>query len=166
MRLQVVLAAALIGLVVSACGASPDAQAVARVITDSEAAAQNAMQGRGSLADVQQYFANTLEGGNIDTQLARHIAYTAFAAQPPGKAVRISNFTINAISVDSNKGEARVMYQMDIAVGSGAGAQKTTVTQNLLLVKTPARGWRIVAGDGATASDTSGDTFLGNLMGQ
>ncbi len=166
MKLRVLLMTVLVGLLVSACGASSDTQAVTQVVTDSATAAENAMQGKGTLADVEQYFANTLESGNIDTQMPAHIAFSAALANPPGKPLRMSNFTINAVSVNPQSGEARVMYQIDITVWNGAVPTTTTVTQNLLVVKTPSRGWRIQGGDGPTYADNSGYDFLGNLMGQ
>ncbi len=166
MKLQVVLMAVLVALVVSACGADPDVQAVGKVVTDSELAAQNAMQGQGSLADVQTYFATTLEGGNTDIHMARHIAYSAPVARPPGQPLRLSNFAINAITIDSAQGEARVMYQIDITLWNGAVPTTTTVTQNLLLVKTPQRGWRIQGEDAADTGDGSDSSFLGNLLSQ
>ncbi len=166
MRKWLILVTALVlTLALAGCGTNPEVSAVEQVVNDSESAAVHALNGQGSLTDVDQYFATTLEGGNIDTNIARHIAYSAALGQQPPRFVQLSNFAINGVNVNPAKGEARVFYQVDITMMGPTGKSTATVTQNLLLVKTPTRGWRIVAGDGAETGD--GDsTFLGNLLQQ
>ncbi len=166
MKLLTVLVGLFLALFVSACAVSPDVSAVTQVVNDSERAAQNALQGHGSVSDVQQYFATTLEGGNIDTEMVHHIAYSAPLVQPQVQSIRLDKFAISAVTVDSGNGNARVMYQIDITATNNGVAQTTTVTQNLLLIKTSTRGWRIQGADGAEATTDNGSAFLSNLMGQ
>ncbi len=159
------LSALVIALALSACGTSPDVNGVQQVVILSEDAAVKALNGQGSAADVQQYFATTLEGGNIDPEMARHIAYSAVLTGQTGGFVQLSNFQINSISVDSQAGTARVLYQVDIMVLRPDSKNTATVTQDLLLVKTPTRGWRIQGGDGPETGDGD-NSFLGNLLQQ
>ncbi len=164
-KLLILFSALILTLTLAGCGTNPEVSAAEQVVNDSESAAVRALNGQGKLTDVQQYFATTLEGGNTDTQMARHIAYSAALADQPPRFVQLSNFCINGVNVNAVKGEARVLYQIDITMMGPNGKNTATVTQNLLLVKTPTRGWRIVAGDGAQTG--SGDsTFLGNLLSQ
>ncbi len=163
--LLIFVSALLLALVLSGCGTSPDVIAAEQVVTQSEGAAVKALNGQGSIADVEQYFATTLEGGNVDTQMANHIAYSApLTKQTPG-FVQLSNFQITGVNVDLQKREARVIYQVDVTITGANGKNTATVTQDLLLVKTPTRGWRIAAGDGPQTGDGD-NTFLGNLLQQ
>ncbi len=159
------LAGALLVVLVTGCGTNPEVSAAEQVVTQSESAAVNALNGHGSLADVQQYFATPLEGGNVDPNIASHIAYTAPLIKQAGGFVTLSNLTFNGVNIDMQKREARVMYQVDITIMGRSGKNTATVTQNLLLVDTPSRGWRIVAGDGPQTGDGD-NTFLGNLLQQ
>ncbi len=163
--LLIVASALLLALVLAGCGTNSDVNEIEQVVTQSEGAAVKALNGQGSPADVEQYFATTLEGGNVDTQVANHIAYSApLTKQTPG-FVQLSNFQITGVNVDLQKREARVIYQVDITIMGRSGKNSATVTQDLLLVKTPARGWRIAAGDGPQTGDGD-NTFLGNLLQQ
>ncbi len=164
-RCIAIISILVIVLALAGCGTSPDVSAVEQVVTQSENAAVNVLNGKGSLADVQQYFATPVEGGNIDTQLANHIAYSApLTTQTPG-FVQLSNFQITGVNIDLQKREARLIYQVDITIMGRSGKNTATVTQDLLLVETPTRGWRIAAGDGPQTGDGD-NSFLGNLLQQ
>ncbi len=155
----------LLVVLVSGCATNPEVTAVEQVVIQSEGAAESAINGQGSLANVQQYFATTLEGGNIDPQLARHIAYSAVLVQQTPGFADLSNLQITGVNVNLQEGEARVIYQVDITITGRNGKNTATVTQDLLLVKTPRRGWRIAGGDGPQTGDGD-NSFLGNLLQQ
>ncbi len=166
MNKRLILASMLfLVLMLSACGTNPDVTAVEQVVLQSEQASVKAVNGQGSLADVEEYFATTLEGGNIDPNLARHIAYSAVLTGHTNGFVQLSNFQFNSVTVDSAAGEARVLYQIDITILRPDSKNTATVTQSLMLVKTPARGWRIQGGDGPDAGEGD-NSFLGNLLSQ
>ncbi len=159
------LAGALLVVLVTACGTNPEVSAAEQVVIQSESAAVNALNGHGSVGEVEQYFATPLEGGNVDPNIVSHIAYSAPLVKQSTGFVQLSNLQINGVNMDLQKGEARVVYQVDITVTGRSGKNTATVTQNLLLVKTPTRGWRIVAGDGPQTGDGD-NSFLGNLLQQ
>ncbi len=158
------LLAALGGLVLAGC-ASSDQVAVQQVVTDSERAAENALNGKGSADAIQQYFAAPTESGNTDPFMARHIAYSAVLDDTADGKIQLSKFAINSITLWPEVNEARVIYQVDMTATKNGTTQTETMTQSLLLTKTLTRGWLIMGSDGMET--TTGDaSFLGNLGGQ
>ncbi len=158
------LFAALLVLALAGC-ASSDQMAVQQVVTNSERAAENALNGKGSADAVRQYFAAPTESGNTDPFMDRHIAYSAVLTDAADGKIQLSKFAINSITLWPNVNEARVVYQVDMTVTKDGNKQTETMVQSLLLTKTPARGWLIMGADGMET--TTGDaSFLGNLGGQ
>ncbi len=161
----ILVSALLLALMLSACGTNPDVNAVEQVVVQSEGAAVQALNGQGNVASIEKYFATTLEGGNTDSDMASHVAYSAVLTGHTDGLIQLSNFQINSVTVNSQTGEARVLYQIDITVLRPDSKNTATVTQDLLLVKTPSRGWRIQGGDGPQTGDGD-NSFLGNLLSQ
>ncbi len=153
----------LLMVLVAGC-ASSDEMAVQQVVTDSEKAAENALNGQGDRNAVEQYFANPLESGNTDPWMAQRIMFDQVVGRYHYGQVKLSKFAINSVTLWPEVNEARVNYQVDVTIVQNLVPTTETVTQDLLLTKTT-RGWLIMGSNGAET--TTGDaSFIGNLGGQ
>ncbi len=70
--------------------------------------------------------------------------------------VQISNFRVTSVQIHETGGLARVTYQMDIRIVHGTQQGSALWMQNLALIKTAARGWRIQGGDAPQVSNVVG----------
>ncbi len=70
--------------------------------------------------------------------------------------VTVANFKITQVEVHSEAGLSRVRYQLELTIVHGDQNSSATVTQDLALLKTATRGWRISGGDPAQLSNVIG----------
>ena len=147
----------LLAIALTAC-ASADESAVRQVVTDAENALEAALNREASAAVFEQYFATPQEGANaaglVETRdrwrklLRDHVSGVSL--------VQISNFRITNIQIHESGGLARVTYEMDLRIVHGTQQGNATLTQNLALLKTATRGWRISGGDAPQFSNVVG----------
>jgi hypothetical protein len=151
------LALALLILALTACQSASDRE-VRQVVIDAEHAAQDVFDGKADAATVEQYFARPEEGANPLGMVNTLNAFQSLSSDHTNgfTHVQLSNFQITGVQVDEAIGQARVTYQVDVQLIQNGQAGQATVTQNLALLRTPARGWRINGGDKAQLSNGEG----------
>jgi hypothetical protein len=142
------LVLALLLLALTAC-ASGDESAVRQVVTEAERAAEEALNGTGDAAAVEQYFATPEEGANpLGMENTRDAFRKVLQEQKSGSLyIQLRNFQITSVQIEEGLGQARVTYQVDVTLTRNNQVGTATVTQDLALRKTPTRGWRLNGGD-------------------
>lgn len=147
----------LLALVLAAC-ASSDESGVRGVVIGADRAMEEAFNGKGDIAAVEQYFATADEGANPAGLLnTRDSLRKAFDDHSRGSTlIEFSNFRITQLQVHSSAGLAKVTYQIDARMVHNGNISTVTVTQDLALLRTKTRGWRISGGDAAQVSNVVG----------
>ncbi len=151
------IALVLLTLALSAC-ASADDGAVRQVVTDEDRAVESTLDAQSTAASIDSYFATPAEGAN-DTGLGNTLgALRALLNDHVSGASRVelTNFRITQVEVHSEANLARVQYQVDLTIVHGDQNGSATVTQDLALLKTRTRGWRISGGDAPQLSNVVG----------
>jgi hypothetical protein len=151
------LALVLLLLPLAACRSTSE-RAVRQVVIDAEQAAQDVFDGKADAPTVEVYFARPEEGANpLGMTNTLNTFSSIVSDQTTGIThVQLTNFQITDVQVDEGKGQARVTYQVDVELMDNGQVGKATVTQDLALLRTPARGWRINGGDKAQLSNAEG----------
>ncbi len=148
---------ALLALLLAASG-NPDEGEVRGVVINADRAMEEAINGKGDIAAVEQYFATPEEGAHPGGLAnTRDALWKAFGDHPRAFAlIEFSNFRIAEVQVHSSSGLAKVTYQIDVRMVHNGNVSTRTVTQDLALLRTHTRGWRISGGDAAQVSKVVG----------
>ena len=144
-----ILVAALLAVALTAYGGNPEENAVRGVVRNAEQALEDAVNGKGDIATISQYYATSEEGAHAAGLVNTRDAFVKMVNDHVSgvSLLQISNFRITDVSVHESAGLARVTYQMDIRIVHGAQQGTATISQNLALLKTATRGWHISGGD-------------------
>ena len=148
---------ALLALLLAACG-NPDESEVRGVVVSADRAMEDAFNGKGDITAVEQYFATPNEGANAaGLTNTRDALRKAFDDHSRGSTlIQFSNFRVTQVEVHSSARLAKVTYQLDVRMVHNGNVGTATVTQDLALLKTQTRGWRISGGDAAQVSNVVG----------
>lgn len=148
---------ALLALALTACGSS-DENDVRSVVAGADSAMETAFNGKGDISAVDQYFATLDEGANAAGMTnTRDALRKAFDDHSRGSTlIQFSNFRITQVEVHSSAGLAKVTYQIDARMVHNGNVSTVTATQDLALLRTKTRGWRISGGDAAQVSNVVG----------
>ncbi len=144
---------------VAACRpGSPNEGEVRGVVINADRAMEEAFSSKGDIAAVEQYFATPEEGADPGGLAnTRDALWKAFGDHPRASAlIEFSNFRIADVQVHSSSGLAKVTYQIDVRMVHSGNVGTATVTQDLALLKTKTRGWRISGGDAPQVSNVVG----------
>ncbi|MBI3915109.1 MAG: hypothetical protein HY327_13100, partial [Chloroflexi bacterium] len=119
---------------------------------------EDAIDGKLAVAALNPYFATPEEGANAQGLINTRDAFQKMVNDHVSgvSLVQLSNFRITEVQIHQSGGLARVKYQMDIRIVHGTEQGTATLTQDLALLKTAWRGWRISGGDTAQVSNVVG----------
>ena len=122
----------LLALLLAASGSTDEGE-VRGVVINADRAMEEAFNGKGDVAAVEQYFATPEEGAHLGGLAnTRDAMWKVFGDHPRGSAlIQFLNFRITDVQVHSSADLAKVTYQIDVRMVHNGNVSTRTVTQDL-----------------------------------